>query len=106
MIFQRGDLSNNNVSKNAVNESLAKVRKFSAFSESTLKPTIFLGHKHHDLEDLQGIMGLFEELGAKININSMDNKMPEETSVISSARFKKVVKFCNKFVLLATEKAI
>jgi hypothetical protein len=106
MIFQRGDFSTNNISKNAVNESLAKVRTFSATSESTFKPTIFLGHKHDDLEDLQGVMGLFEGLGAKIYIDSMDNKMPEETSGITAARIKKVIKFCNKFVLLATEKAI
>jgi hypothetical protein len=106
MIFQRGDFSSNSLSKGAVNESLAKVRTFSASSESTAKPTIFLAHKHDDLDDLQGVMGQLEQLGAKIYIDSMDNKMPQETSGVTAARIKKVIKFCNKFILLATGKAI
>ena len=106
MIFQRGDFTDNNISKSVITESLTKTRNFSAASESVTKSTIFLAHKHDDLDDLQGVIGLLEKLGAKIYIDSMDNKMPMETSGVTAARIKKVIKFCNKFILLATGKAI
>ena len=51
-------------------------------------------------------MGQLEQLGTKIYIDSMDNKMSQETSGMTAARIKKVIKFCNKFILLATGKAI
>lgn len=36
----------------------------------------------------------------------MDNKMPGQTSGDTALRIKEVIKFSNKFILLATGKAI
>lgn len=106
MIFERGYFNNTRVESSIINESLREIRTFSASSEYTNKPTVFLSHKHDDLEDLKGVMGLLEKYGAKIYIDSMDNKMPKETSGDTAKRIKEVIKFCRKFVLLATDKAI
>jgi len=106
MIFNRGHFSSTAVNESFVTRSLNEVRHFSAKSESKLRPTVFLSHKHDDLADLRGLIGLFENIGAKIYIDSMDNKMPSETCGDSAKRIKEVIKFCDKFVLLATAKAI
>jgi hypothetical protein len=106
MIFQRGHFKTNQV-KN-LNDSLRETRMFSK-TKYDLKPTVFISHKHSDLEDieeLQGVIELFEDLGAKIYIDSMDNKMPDQTSGETALRIKEVIKYCKKFVLIATEKAI
>lgn len=106
MIFERGHFSNSNIQESFINESLRDVRTFSSKSAYSAKPTVFLSHKHDDLKDLQGFMGKLQELGAKVYIDSMDNKMPDQTSGDTAIRIKEVIKYCNKFILLATEKAI
>jgi predicted peroxiredoxin len=106
MIFKRGHFDSSKIEKSFVNESLSEIRLFSAESERITKPSVFLSHKHSDLEDLQGLMGTLQEHGAKIYIDSMDNKMPKETSGDTAKRIKEVIKFCKKFILLATESAI
>jgi hypothetical protein len=106
MIFERGHFKTNKIVN--LNESLRETRTFSK-SKYDAKPTVFVSHKHSDLEDkeeLKGIMGILEDLGAKIYIDSMDNKMPEQTSGETALRIKDVIKYCKKFILIATEKAI
>ncbi len=106
MIFERGHFQSKKISKSFVNESLRKSKSFSAKNEYNTKPTVFLSHKHDDIEDLTGVMGTLEELGAIIYIDSMDNKMPNQTSGETASRIKEVIKYCNKFILLATDAAI
>jgi len=106
MIFERGYFDHSMINESAVNKSLENIRTFSASSEYSPKPTVFLSHKHDDLKDLRGIMGMLENIGSKIYIDSMDNKMPGETSGETAKRIKEVIKFCRKFILLATDKAI
>lgn len=106
MIFVRGHFDNNIVQESVVNESLKEVRTFSAKTAYTTKPTVFLSHKHDDLKDLKGVMGLLRDQGVKVYIDSMDNKMPAQTTGETAERIKDVIKYCDKFILLATEKAI
>lgn len=106
MIFERGHFDSKKIDKSFVNESYASVKTFSASRAYDSKPTIFISHKHSDLQDLQGVIGLLQDLGAKIYIDSMDIKMPKETSGDTAKRIKEVIKYCKKFVLLATEDAI
>lgn len=106
MIFERGYFNSDKVEKSFINESLQEVKNFSASSAYDYKPTVFLSHKHSDLEDLQGVIGMLQELGAKIYIDSMDNRMPEKTSGETANRIKSVIKYCKKFILLATDSAI
>ena len=109
MILERGHFVSNKIQKAYVTKSLNEVRTFSAKTAYSSKPTVFISHKHSDLEDideLRGVIEILEDLGAKIYIDAMDNKMPEETCGDTAKRIKEVIEYCNKFVLLATEKAI
>jgi len=106
MIFERGHFSSRSVNESFINLSLREVRNFSAKTESKTKPTVFLSHKHDDLTDLRGVIGELENIGAKIYIDSMDNKLPDQTCGDTAVRIKEVIKFCDKFILMATEKAI
>jgi hypothetical protein len=105
-IFERGYFDNNLINESEIKKSFDSVRNFSASSEYSYKPTVFISHKHEDLKDLRGVIGTLEKLGAKIYIDSMDNKMPDETNGDTAKRIKEVIKFCKKFILLATDKAI
>jgi hypothetical protein len=106
MIFERGHFNSEKIEKSSINESYRSIKMFSADNTYDSLPTVFLSHKHSDLEDLQGAMGLLKKLGAKVYIDSMDTKMPKETSGETAERIKEVIKYCKKFVLLATEDAI
>ncbi len=106
MIFERGHFDRSVIQESVIKDTLNEVRTFSAKTAYSAKPTVFLSHKHDDLKDLQGVMGKLQELGAKIYIDSMDNKMPNQTSGDTAIRIKEVIKYCDKFVLLATDKAI
>lgn len=106
MIFERGYFR---TSKDInLNEKLYETR---AFSKKTLesKPTVFISHKHCDLEDreeVKGIIEIFENLGAKTYIDSMDHNMPDETSGETALRIREIIEHFKKFVFVATEKAI
>lgn len=106
MIFERGHFDSTILNESIIKDSLRDVRTFNAKSAYSSKPTVFLSHKHDDLKDLRGVMGELQNLGAKIYIDSMDNKMPDETSGETALRIKDVIKYCKKFILLATDKAI
>lgn len=106
MIFERGYFDNNLINESEIKKSLDSIRNFSANSEYSYKPTVFISHKHEDLKDLRGVIGMLENIGAKVYIDSMDNKMPNETNGDTAKRIKDVIKFCKKFILLATDKAI
>lgn len=108
MIFEKGHFKSDRIQKGFINEALRETRLFSA-SKRDSKPTVFISHKHSDLEDveeLKGIIEVLEDCGAKIYIDSMDNKMPQETCGDTALRIKEVIKHCKKFILIATEKAI
>jgi len=106
MIFERGHFESKSINESFVNESLREVKMFSQTKHYSNSNTVFLSHKHSDLQELKGVMGLLKEYGVKVYIDSMDNKMPKETSGDTAKRIKEVIKFSKKFILLATEKAI
>jgi len=106
MIFERGYFQSNRVNESKIKDSLNEVKSFSARNAYSTKPTVFLSHKHDDLDDVRGVIGELENLGAKVYIDSMDNKMPNETNGDTAKRIKEVIKYCNKFILLATDNAI
>ncbi len=108
MIFERGHFTHSRPIN--LNEAIRATRVFSNNKNvAQPKPTVFISHKHSDLQDAEeakGIVQLFEDMGAQVYIDSMDNKMPSETSGETALRIKDVIKACKKFVLVATEKAI
>lgn len=71
------------------------------------KTTIFLSHKHDDLEDLRGVIGWLEKkYDVEVYIDSMDKSMPKTTCGETASRIKGKIHDCDKFILLATEGAI
>src|SRR5687768_3137302 len=109
MIFEKGHFKSSRLHKSVITESLNKTKTFSAKNAYDTSTTIFLSHKHKDLEEVEeatGVMEMLEDLGVKVYIDSMDNKMPDQTTGETAGRIKEVIKYCDKFVLLATAKAI
>lgn len=106
MILEKGDLNIQKVSDSKFTNVLNETRTFSASNQASTKTTVFLSHKHNELDDLKGAIGLLEGLGAKVYIDSMDKNMPSATSGLTAARIKDIIRRCDKFVLLATELAI
>jgi hypothetical protein len=109
MIFEKGHFKSSRLQKSIISDSLNESKTFSASKAHDTKTTVFLSHKHKDLEEIEeatGVIELLEDLGAKVYIDSMDNKMPNQTSGETATRIKEVIKYCDKFILLATQKAI
>lgn len=106
IIFERGYFDDNIVSETSLNDSLNESRSFDSRYASKVKPTVFLSHKHDDLSEVKGVFGMLQKHGAKIYIDSMDNRMPNQTSGETALRIKEMIKFCDKFILLATNNAI
>lgn len=106
MIFVRGHFDRTIIQESVISKSLTESRAFNATNAKPTQHDVFLSHKHDDLKDLQGVMGLLEKAGARIYIDSMDNKMPGQTSGETALRIKEIIKYCKKFILLATDKAL
>ncbi|MBS1773438.1 MAG: toll/interleukin-1 receptor domain-containing protein [Bacteroidetes bacterium] len=109
MIFSRGHFKSNRIQKASIINSLNESRSFSSRTAPTNITTVFLSHKHKDLDDeeeLKGFIELLEDNGVKVYIDSMDNTLPTQTTGDTANRIKEIIKYCNKFVLMATSKAI
>ena len=69
--------------------------------------TVFISHKHDDLEDLKGVLGFLRRLyNVDVYIDSQDPTMPAITSAETAHNIKERIKQCDKFILLATNGAI
>ena len=109
MIFERGHFKSTRITKSFITNSLNESRNFNKQTAYSSKTTVFLSHKHEDIEDeeeLKGFVDFLENLDIKVYIDSMDNKMPQQTSGDTAKRIKEIIEYCDKFILLATEKAI
>lgn len=99
---------------NVLNESFGRTRCFSASSiHSASGVAVFISHKHSDLKsvgDENDLKGLLDYLEKNYNvipyIDSMDKRMPKETCAKTAERIKDVIDACDKFILLATNKAL
>ena len=106
-IFESGEFSSNRITDSAYNNLLKESRQFSAGQVPTSRTTIFLSHKHKDLDDLKDIIGLLQtQFNAKVYIDSMDASMPARTSGVTATRIKNIIDKSDKFILLATNNAI
>ena len=80
------------------------IQEQSIYSKTT---TVFISHKHDDLDDLKGLIGFLEnEYGVKAYIDSRDPSMPKKTSGETATNIKNRIKKCDKFILLATNSAV
>lgn len=102
-IFEQGSFRA--YANRSLNESMAPVLSHAHYG---FKPrTVFISHKHDDLDDLKGLLGFLEdEYGVKVYIDSKDPTMPAVTSAETALNIRERIKQCNKFILLATNGAI
>ena len=102
-IFEQGAFRD--YSRVSLNESRTPILGFSQHEQR--KTTVFISHKHDDLEDLKGVLGFLQQkYGVKVYIDSQDPTMPKVTSATTALNIKERIKQCDKFILLATNGAI
>ena len=98
-IFESGEFLNERIQDSTYRELLTESRQFSQCGVISHKTTIFLSHKHQDLEDLKGVIGLLRnKYNAQVYIDSMDDKMPLETTGETARRIKQIIEKSNKFI--------
>lgn len=66
LIFERGAFNAYKITDFQLNETLTEARAFSEGDRISCKKTIFLSHKHSDLNDLKDIIGF---LRSHYNVN-------------------------------------
>lgn len=99
-IFEQGEF--HSFAKDNLTESRATIYEYSQY-----QPTVFISHKHDDLEDLKDLIGFLEQqYNVKAYIDSRDASMPAITSGKTAQNIKDRIIKCNKFILLATNGAI
>lgn len=102
-IFEQGTFGA--FSDSRLNEAFSPVSKYS--QNGYRRTTVFISHKHDDLDDLKGILGFLEtKYNVKVYIDSRDPSMPKTTSAQTAYNIKERIKQCDKFILLATNGAI
>ena len=91
-IFEKGEFSGYQI--DSLNEAAGTIKtSYYAFAEK--KTTIFISHKHDDLEELKGIIGFLEKkYNVKVYIDSQDISMPKMTSGETARRIKERIKTC------------
>lgn len=106
-IFTRGEFNNYRISDSSLNEARIQTKSFSRGGTISSQTTVFLSHKHSDLNDLKGLIGwLKQEYNVRIYIDSMDPAMPTKTCGETAERIKSIINLSDRFILLATNDAI
>jgi hypothetical protein len=76
------------------------------FSKSSSTTSIFLSHSHQDKAKIEQAKIFFENLGISIYVDWMDTTMPESTNGSTAIRIKSKIRENEKFILLATNRAV
>lgn len=107
-IFNRGHFKNYRIEERYFSDVEGRSRVLLEGHEISTKTKVFLSHKHDDLEDLKGLIGFLEkEYDVQVYIDSMDKEMQnKQTDGKTALRIKEVIKNSDKFILLATDKAV
>lgn len=85
-----------------LNDSLSQFRNES----KQYKTTIFLSHKHDEVELLDGAISFLKREGIDVYVDWLDEGMPINTSGSTAVRIKEKIRENNKFIFLASEGAI
>lgn len=106
-VFNQGVFSSYRIEDSWYSGVLRESRSFSAGARRTAKRTVFLSHKHSDLEDMKGFIGYLERnYNVECYIDADNPGMPEKTSGETAQRIKKMIKNTDRFILLTTDNAI
>jgi hypothetical protein len=68
--------------------------------------SVFISHKHDDGKELGGALEILSETGISLYLDWQDQDMPKETSGETANKLKEKIKATNKFILLATDRAV
>lgn len=102
-IFEQGSFQQFYTTR--LDEAMEPVLEHSQFQSRPT--TVFISHKHDDLDDLRGVLGFLEKTyNVKVYIDSRDPSMPKITSAKTAMNIKDRILRCDKFILLATNGAI
>lgn len=105
-ILERGSFSNYHITDSLLNE-IRKRNERLIEGWGSRKTTVFLSHKHSDLDELRNIIGFLESnYDIEVYIDSMDRNMPPFTEAQTALRIKKIIQNSDRFILLATNDAI
>lgn len=89
----------------SLSHAMESINESVQFAEK--KTTVFISHKHDDLDEIKDVIGFLEKkYNVQAYIDSRDPTMPEKTSGETASRIKNRIIKCNKFILLATNLAI
>ena len=103
-IFNEGEFSS--YKKQQLNEARGEIVRPDPYW-GRAQISVFISHRHDDLEDLRGIIGFLEsQYNVKCYIDSRDPSLPKTTSGETAQRIKGRIDGCKKFILMATEGAI
>lgn len=72
----------------------------------TNRITVFLSHKHQEIEELDGAISLLKNMGVDVYVDWQDSEMPKNTNGATARIIKRKIKENSKFILLASESAI
>ena len=75
-------------------------------STSSSSVTVFLSHKHDEVEVLHNVISLLRRCGVDVYVDWMDEGMPKTTSGLTAFKLKDKINKCKKFIFLGTEGAI
>jgi hypothetical protein len=102
-VFEQGSFST--FSSVRLDEARSTIPESYQFAQA--KTTVFISHKHDELEDVKGVLGFLEKnYGVKVYIDSRDTSLPKVTSAETATQIKQRIERCNKFIFLATNGAI
>lgn len=85
-----------------ISDSIQNVLNESRTFSYTYKTSVFISHKHDDLNIIKGFLGSLKNMGVATYIDSFDPTMPGYTCGKTAERIKERIKQCDKFMLLAT----
>lgn len=106
-LFDRGDFHGFRIQERYFSTVESRTSVLLEGHSSSAKTKVFLSHKHDDLEELKDLIGFLEkEYDVETYIDSMDKDMPSKTCGKTATRIKRIIKICDKFILLATDKAV
>lgn len=76
------------------------------FSEGNRKLSVFLSHKHSDLEYLERVRYVLESLNAYVYVDWVDPAMQHPTNRRTAEMLKEKIKRYDKFVFIASDAAL
>lgn len=107
-IFKNNSFSQYSVSSlNEAQQPIEKSFRHDAFGYRKEKTTVFMSHKHDDLDNIKGLIGFLEKkYNVKAYIDSWDPTMPSKTCGDTAKQLKNRIETCDKFIFMATDGAI